>query len=62
VGDADRDFVSGRIPHHQSAVEMAQVELQYGKDPQMRKLAQNVIEAQDKEIALMKAWQAKHEK
>jgi len=41
---------------------MAQVELQYGKDPQMRKLAQNVIEAQDKEIALMKAWQAKHEK
>lgn len=62
TGDADKDFVNGMIPHHQGAVDMAQVELKYGKDPQMRKLAQNVIASQNKEIALMKAWQAKHEK
>ena len=62
TGDADKDFVDGMIPHHQGAVDMAEVELKYGKDPQMRKLARNIIASQNKEIALMKAWQAKHEK
>lgn len=62
TGDADKDFVNGMIPHHQGAVDMAQVELKYGKDPQMRKLARTIIASQNNEIALMKAWQAKHEK
>lgn len=62
TGDADKDFVNGMIPHHQGAVDMAEVELKYGKDPQMRKLAQNVIDSQNKEIALMRTWQAKHER
>ena len=61
-GDADKDFVAGMIPHHQGAIDMAKVELQYGKDPQLRKLAQNIIAAQRKEIAFMKSWQAKHAK
>ena len=61
-GNADKDFVAGMIPHHQGAIEMARIELQYGKDPQLQKLARDVIAAQQKEIAFMKSWQAKHAK
>ena len=59
-GNADKDFVAGMIAHHQGAIDMARVELRYGKDPQIQKLARNVITAQEKEIAFMKTWQAKH--
>ena len=62
TGDADKDFVNMMLPHHQGAVDMAQVELQYGKDAMLRELATSIIAAQEKEIAKMKAWQAKHEK
>jgi len=59
-GNADKDFVAGMIPHHQGAIDMAQVELRYGKDPQLRKLAHDIVAAQQKEIAFMQGWQAKH--
>jgi uncharacterized protein (DUF305 family) len=62
IGDADADFVAHMIPHHQGAVEQAEVELKYGEDPQMRALAKNIVKAQKEEIAYMKQWQAKHNK
>ena len=40
TGDADKDFVMMMVPHHQGAIDMAQVELQYGKDPMLREMAQ----------------------
>ncbi|RKR37967.1 DUF305 domain-containing protein [Paraburkholderia sp. BL17N1] len=60
TGNADKDFVAHMIPHHQGAIEMAQVELKYGKDPELKRLARNIIKAQHDEIAFMKNWQAKH--
>lgn len=60
TGDADKDFVAHMIPHHKGAVEMAQVELKYGKDPELKRLARNIIKAQHEEISFMQRWQAKH--
>lgn len=58
TGDADRDFVQGMIPHHQGAVDMAEVELRHGTDPQLRGLAKDIIAAQRKEIGFMQRWLA----
>lgn len=60
TGESDQDFVAGMIPHHQGAIDMAKVELQYGKDPVLRKLAEGIIKAQEKEITEMKSWQKRH--
>lgn len=59
-GNADADFVRGMIPHHQGAIDMAKVVLAHGKDPQIRKLAQDIIRAQESEIAWMKEWLEKN--
>lgn len=62
TGNADVDFVRGMTPHHQGAIDMARVVLKYGKDPEIRKLAEDIIKAQDTEIAFMKTWLAKQPK
>jgi len=53
-GDVDRDFVAMMIPHHQGAVDMAQAELRYGRNEQLRRLAQEIIVSQSQEIAAMR--------
>ena len=58
-GDADVDFVKSMIPHHQGAIDMANIVLKYGKDPEIKALAEGIVKAQDSEIAFMKGWLAK---
>ena len=53
TGDADRDFARMMIPHHQGAIDMAKIELRYGKDEHLRRLAQGIIIEQHQEIAVM---------
>ncbi|EJF91000.1 CopM family metallochaperone [Bartonella tamiae] len=62
TGDADQDFVRSMIPHHKGAIDMAKVVLRYGQDPKIKKLAENVINAQEKEIKEMQDWLNKHSK
>lgn len=54
--DIDVAFVCGMIPHHQGAIDMAKAELAHGDDPWVKQMAQQVIDAQTKEIADMLAW------
>ena len=53
MGDPDRDFAAMMIPHHQGAIDMAKVELIYGRDPVLLRLAQGIIVEQQQEIELM---------
>ena len=56
TGNNDVDFVRLMLPHHQAAIDMAKTQLAYGQDPQMRRLAQEIITDQQSEIELMQLW------
>src|SRR5262249_48339305 len=58
--DSDLDFVKLMLPHHQAAIEMAKIQLMYGKDAQIRRLAQEIITDQQSEIELMELWVKQH--
>jgi uncharacterized protein (DUF305 family) len=59
-GNADQDFVSHMVPHHQGAIDMAEVELKYGTDPKLKQMAARIIADQQREIAFMQAWAKRH--
>jgi len=61
TGDNDADFVRFMLPHHQAALDMAKAELTHGKDPQMRRLAQEIVTDQQSEIELMQLWLKRYE-
>ena len=56
TGNSDADFIKLMIPHHQAAIDMAKTQLLYGKDPQTRRLAQEILTDQQSEIELMNLW------
>jgi len=60
-GDSDVDFVKLMLPHHQAAIDMAKTQLLHGKDPQMRRLALEIITDQQSEIVLMQLWLKQHD-
>lgn len=60
TGDADHDFASMMRSHHQAAVDMAKVEIQYGKNPEMKKMAEKVVADQSKEIKQLDTWLGHH--
>ena len=59
TGDTDKDFAMMMKMHHQQGVEMAQMEIDHGKSPAMKKMAKKIISAQNKEIRQFDQWLAK---
>ncbi len=59
-GNSDVDFVRLMLPHHHAAIAMAKTQLLFGKDPQMRRLAQEIITDQQSEVELMQLWLKEH--
>jgi uncharacterized protein (DUF305 family) len=54
TGDVDRDFIAMMVPHHQGAIDMAQAELKYGHNEQLRRIAQEIVVSQQREIPAMR--------
>lgn len=56
TGDASVDFATMMIPHHQSAIDMAEAYLEHGDDPELTALAKEIVSAQQREIAFLEKW------
>lgn len=55
-GDAHRDFAEAMIPHREGAIEMARIQLEHGRDPELRALAEAVVATQGEEVERLRAW------
>ncbi len=62
TGDPDVDLRTKMIPHHQGAIDMARVALRHAKDPETKRMAQKIIDDQEREIAEMRDWLKRHGK
>jgi uncharacterized protein (DUF305 family) len=60
AGKPDQAFATAMIAHHQGAVDMAKVILAFGQDPEIRKLAEEVVKAQEAEITFLRQWLARN--
>lgn len=60
TGNADHDFASMMARHHQAAIDMARVEVEQGRDPEMKRTAQEMIQKQQQEITELRAWMSRH--
>jgi uncharacterized protein (DUF305 family) len=60
TGDADRDFAMMMRSHHQGAINMARAQLEYGKDPELKKMARKMVDDQEKEIKDLGKWLDRH--
>ena len=58
-GDPDRDFAEMMIAHHQGAIDMAKVVMEHGRDPEIHALAEEVVEAQEREVIFLRDWLAR---
>jgi uncharacterized protein (DUF305 family) len=54
TGNVDRDFVDMMVPHHQGAIDMARAELRYGRNEELRRIAQEIVDSQQPEIVAMR--------
>lgn len=60
TGNADHDFASMMARHHQAAIDMARVEVEHGRDPEMKRKAQEMIQKQQQDIAELRTWMSRH--
>lgn len=60
TGNPDIDFAKGMIPHHEGAIAMAEIVLEYGEDSEIRQLAEDIVAAQESEIAFLREWLERH--
>jgi Uncharacterized protein conserved in bacteria len=60
TGDADQDFARMMVTHHQGAIDMARVQLQYGTDPTLKAMAQKIVDDQTREIQQLQDWMKQH--
>lgn len=62
TGDADVDFARRMIPHHQGAIDMAQIVIDQGRDPELKRMAQKMIDDQTREQAILRNWLSSHQR